>query len=143
MTATAEQLQAQLEQLQAKVARFDRLLARRKCYLIAHIDPETMQVTGVHTYSDPPWGLTRVGVTLEGKLRREILAIILETEEETFHEAHETMRRIYPTSEPDLAARFPLPEPEPSGALCAAIVHRPDGWGSMEEVGIGGGTVPE
>lgn len=77
---------------------------RRQCYLVAHIQPSTMTVLGVATYSDPPWGLTR----MFGK-GRSILAIVLETSGEDYQEALDSMYECYPSYEPELAERFPLP----------------------------------
>jgi len=82
--------------------------ARYKCYVVAHINQNSMKVTGVDTYSEPPWSLTRHMVTRGGKFVREIMAIVLESEADSYHEAQEEAVRVYPLYEPDLAERFPI-----------------------------------
>lgn len=76
----------------------------KHCYLIATIDPKYLQVLGVGAYSDPPWNLTR-----QLGPNRPIMAIVSQTEGDTYEEALESMERIYPVYESALAARFPLP----------------------------------
>jgi hypothetical protein len=73
------------------------------CYLIVEIDPRTMKVEAVNTYSEPPWTITRdlgVGHT--------IYALVHSITADDYQEALDEMYFWYPRHEHDLAVLFPL-----------------------------------
>lgn len=84
------------------------------CYLVATIDTATMQITHVGTYSEPAWGLTKLG-------RGYALANLLEVTEDSYQRALDLMREVYPSFLPEMAARFPLPEPDNTPHTVEAI----------------------
>ncbi len=81
----------------------------KHAYLVVHIEPSTMTVKGVATYSEQPWNMTR----MLGR-GRDIIAIIMDTVAESYSEALDHIYEAYPVYEPELAERFPLP-PRTSG----------------------------
>lgn len=76
-----------------------------RCYLVATIDVATMQVTHVGTYSAPAWLLTKMS-------RQYVLANLLECDGASYQEALNSIRLAYVTWLPEMAARFPLKQPD-------------------------------
>ncbi len=74
---------------------------RYKAYLCAQLDTQTLKITGVGIYSEPPWCLTTLG--------RYRFVLLLPASGESYQIARDLLHGSYPTFAPELHQRFPLP----------------------------------